>query len=169
MAVSCSYANEGSTNEMTYKVSTTLQNNEIDQVTQWGQLELKFFADETFDAGIEDVEIDIGQPIYMQVLWDQTFGANFPVEFYIAQCVVSDNDDNEFKIIDEGCGAQLVKTTVLGSDYSKNYIRYRYNSFSFKEEQNVSEQMVTCDINFCLKTDIDAGLCGFEECSPVDG
>ena len=164
MEMSCSYAQTASTSDLTYQVTTSTQNFEINQVTSWAALELKFFADETFAAGIEDYEMDIGTQVHMQVLWNQAFGANFPVEFYIAQCVVSDNDDNQFKVIDGGCGAELIETTVLSSAYSRNFIRYRYNSFSFKEDQNIAEQMVTCNINFCLKEDIESGLCGFEDC-----
>ena len=55
-----------------------------------------------------DAELAIGTPVYMQVRWGQTFGANFPVEFYISDCIVSDADNHEYKFIEAGCGEPVV-------------------------------------------------------------
>ena len=164
MKLSCSYAQTASTNDLTYQVTTTAQNFEINQITSWATLELKFFVDESFSVAIEEYEMDIGTRVYMQVSWNQTFGVNFPAEFYIDQCVVSDSDGNQFKVIDGGCGAELVESHLLSPAYSQDLIRYRYNSFAFQEEQKIGEQMVECNINFCLISDSESGLCGFEEC-----
>ena len=38
----------------------------------------------------------------MQVLWNQQFIDDFPVEFYISECIVSDAD-NEFSVVESGC------------------------------------------------------------------
>lgn len=164
MTFSCSYAQEASTNDLTYQVVTTLQNYEINQLTHWADMELKFFTDETFAAELADHELAIGTPVHMQVLWDQSFSEAFPVKFYISECAVSDDDGHQFKVIDASCGASVVDSTLLSPFFSNSFIQNRYNSFSFTEEETVAEQTVTCTIGFCLQADIESGTCGANEC-----
>ena len=163
----CAYADEASTTSVDYQVHTMTRGYEIDQITRWADLSLSFFTDETFEDAITD-EQAIGKPVYFQVLWDETFGANFPVEFYVSECMVSDNDDHQYKVIDAGCGAKATDTTLMsgveGYSELQNSIQYKYNSFSFTEEQTTSQQTVTCIIKFCLQEDIDSGDCGFDQC-----
>ena len=164
VAVSCSYADETSTNAVEYQVSTMTNGYEIDQITQWADLELAFFADDTFGEEVTDAELAIGTAVYMQVRWGQSFGETFPVEFYISDCIVSDADNHEYKVIEAGCGEAVVDATLLSNgeySQSQNPIQYRYNSFSFTEEETVAQQTVRCNIKFCLQADIDSGDCGY--------
>ena len=165
MAVSCSYAHTATTNNVTYQVTTSTNNYEVNQVTNWAALQLSFFADDTFADEITEIEMDIGTSVHMQVLWNHNqFGADFPVQFYISECVVSDNDGNTFTVVDDGCGDDLVNAELVADGYSQDKIQYRYNSFSFTDEQTVAEQMVTCTISFCLQADIESGACGYDGC-----
>ena len=168
MAVSCSYSQTASTNDVTYQVTTSAQNYEFNQVTSWAALELTFFADNTFADKIEDVQLDIGTPVFMQVLWNQQFSDDFPVEFYISECIVSDAD-NEFSVVESGCGNDIVVAELLTDGYSQDKIQYRYNSFSFTEEQTVAQQTVTCKIGFCLEADIANGACGYDDYEGCSG
>lgn len=169
VTLSCSYSDVTSTNAVEYQVSTMTNGYAIDQLTQWADLSLAFFSDETFVEAIADQELAIGTPVFMQVMWEQTFGPNFPVEFYVSDCVVSDNDGNEYKVIDAGCGDKVVDTTLMSGEegYSKSQapIQYEYNSFSFTDEQTTAQQTVTCTIKFCLQEDIASGDCGFDQCA----
>ena len=164
MAVSCSYAQTATTNDMTYQVTTSAQNYEVNQITSWAALELAFFADDTFADEVADTQLDIGTPVYMQVLWNQKFSDDFPVEFYVSGCIVSDNDGNEYSVVESGCGDDVVDALLLTDGYSQERIQYQYNSFSFTEEQTVAQQTVTCTINFCLQADIESGACGYDSC-----
>ena len=165
MEMSCSYEQEALTNDLVYQVTSTTENWKVDQITNWAALELKFFVDETFAAEIEDNSLAIGAPVHMQVLWDQTFSSNFPVQYYISECIVSDDEGHQFNVINAGCGATVLDTTLLSTAYSQTVIQYKYNSFSFVEEQTVNHQTVTCHIGFCLQADIDSGACGFDPTS----
>ena len=161
----CAFATTATTEEMEYTVSTSRDNFDIEQKVQWDAFDFSFFKSDAFEDKIgESDEINIGESIFMNLEWENVFGENFPVKYYVNSCTVS-SEGKSYNVIDNGCGDTDVGTTMLSDNaYQTSQVRWSWKSFSFVEEVSAKTHTVSCEVKFCLQKSIDDASCGFEPC-----
>merc|ERR1712136_604504 len=117
-----------------------------------GSLKIEF-TDNTYATKKTDAAI-LGESHYVKVSW--TVGASAlanKVNWYVDDCTVSDATDANKKVdvIENQCFASVINAINESNNMlSTSDFKFEFKSFSFNAAGNGS-QMITCNINFCLK------------------
>ena len=92
---------------------------------------IRFYENEKYETEIDARNLLIGDRVNARVQWREEFDANFPVEFFIHQCTISNHEnDKDFMLIKDGCLSQLAKTEMhSGEAYSSKTIDFTIINF----------------------------------------
>lgn len=154
MIFTCSFEDSVSTDKESdapkYVVNRGTKENAIaiEEQLSWSDFDLGFFKSAEFKTPI-DGDINLGSQMYLQAKWTNEVKDDFPVKFYIQECTVK-SGDNEFKIIDKGCGKDIIESERIGEQFSRSKVQYKYLSFSFDEGDESQNQSVVCQLKFCI-------------------
>ena len=103
MRFTCAFADNYSTDEAVNVPKYTVNTPEIllntiamEQQIKWDDFSLKFFSDEDFESTITS-DIEIGSTLYMEAKWENDFEDDFPVQFFVKECRVTDGE-HVFKV-----------------------------------------------------------------------
>ena len=87
--------------------------NEVENFQKWNQVQLNFFEDSKFSTAMDPKKLIIGQLFFVNIEWGVQFSAEFPLNFYVENCLVQNADKTkEYKIIKNGCTSDIVQTTM---------------------------------------------------------
>ena len=89
----CHYEADSSTNEETYVVKpNVITKKKIEAYTSWaGDFALDFHTSSAFNKVINSASLTQGDTAYYQVKIEENFGTDFPAEWYVKDCSVSDS------------------------------------------------------------------------------
>merc|ERR1712088_1011812 len=129
----------GKPNEVTQK--------KVEAFTSWaGDFLLDFHTSSAFNSVISSQSLTQGDTAYFQVKIDETFGADFPAEFYVKECSVSDGTTSY----------SIVKDDKVG---------FSYRTFSLTSIESNQNLKIACDVRFCLSDDIGTSSCDYNPVS----
>ena len=75
---------------------------------------MSFYADSSFETELPEDDVHfIGDSVNIKVSWTDDMPKGLPVSFYLSECSVSD-EENNFKVLDNGCPESLVETQIQG-------------------------------------------------------
>lgn len=167
----CNYKATTSTEDKEYDVEVRAVGDEVEKFVAWDNaMSINFFSDATFTTEMTPNSLIVGDRFFYQVQWEETFTADMPVVFYAIDCTVNEksNPSTSYKIIDDGCRSDLTQVTLKStSAYAQNKLQYSYKSFAFSNTVAAVNLQLSCNIGFCLKTDVTAGSCGFDNICPT--
>jgi len=107
--------------------------------------------------------------VYFKVVWHKSNSTNFDLDFYLTKCRLAD-DENEahyYDIIKGGCASDLVLMQRHSDSYlNGREVRYSYKSFSFNPEITTYNVQMFCEMNFCLREEVENGTCGKVDSCP---
>jgi len=165
----CFYTSSTVTDRSKYSVTTNIINSNIEKFVNWDQtFGIRFFENENYETEIDATNLLIGDRVNARVEWREEFDANFPVEFFIHQCTISNHEnDKDFMVIRDGCLSELAKAEMhSGEAYSSKTIDFSYESFTFEKQEFSFELFLQCSISLCLKADRIFGSCGIPPTCP---
>ena len=89
----CHYEADSSTNDEAFVVKpNVVTQKKVEAFTSWGgDFALDFHTSAAFNSVIASASLTQGDTAYYQVKIDETFGADFPAEWYVRDCSVSDS------------------------------------------------------------------------------
>ena len=139
-------------------------------------MNLNIFSDETYTTQLSPHSLIVGNRFHIEIEWMEQFTAAMPVRFYIDECTVSSVDGaTSFDVMKDGCKSDLVQMerhhdlpANYHSLYAVDHLRFSYKSFSFVRTTGTSKLVLTCNLRFCLQselanTDGVGGTCGFDD------
>lgn len=160
----CNYRQWSETTKGLYSPVTTFRTEEektIDQDVSWDEtMTLSFFEDD-FLTPLNASELVLGETLNYQVEWNEDFSEEFPVLFHLQDCVIASETHNQtFNVIEDGCGAKIVQTSLKSSTPSQvKAVNWSFRSFQFSRDQINTDLSLTCQVNFCLVKDLLSGAC----------
>lgn len=138
-------------------------------------MKINMYSDETFKAKLSPQSLVVGNRFNVDIEWVEQFSAAMPVRFYIDVCTVSSSDGlKSFDILLDGCISDLVQTkrhlsvpANYHSLYAVDHLRFSYKSFSFVRTTGSYNMQLSCNVGFCLKSDLPnvngiGGTCGVD-------
>ena len=69
---------------------------DIDQFTTWdGSARVDFYKDASFTTLLDDLSVEPGFRTHFAVQWEEEFEENFPVQFFVDHCTVTDQEKGQ--------------------------------------------------------------------------
>ena len=69
---------------------------DIDQFTTWdGSARVDFYKDASFTTFLDDLSVEPGFRTNFAVQWEEEFQENFPVQFFVDHCTVTDQEKGQ--------------------------------------------------------------------------
>ena len=144
---------------------------EVEKFVAWDNgMKINFYSDATFTEAITPNSLIVGERFFFEVEWEETLTDDMPVVFYAMDCTVCDRATSStvYKIIDDGCRSDLTEVTLeSASPYVTKKLHHSYKSFSFSNTVGAVDLKLSCNIRFCLKTDVTSGACGLDNHCPT--
>ena len=74
------------------------------------------------------------------------------VKFHLDRCTITDPEvDLSFNIIENGCGATILDTSLLSEiAYQNQVVKWRFRSFQFQKDRINEELFLDCKVDFVL-------------------
>jgi len=179
----CNYRASTSTSDEGYQVEVRATGQDVENFLTWDNgISINFYSTSDFTTKMNPQSLIVGERFNFELDWEETFTTEMPVRFYPEKCTVTDENTNSFDIIKNGCISNLILMERHKPfpfwDYSHRYaidiLQFSYKSFSFIANQGTFNLKLTCDIKFCLESELGlaadgtGGTCGIPETCPSE-
>ena len=167
----CNYKATASTEDKEYDVEVRAVGKEVEKFVAWdGGMNINFYSDARYVTKMTPNSLVVGERFFYEVQWAETFTADMPVVFYAIDCTVNEkaSPSKNYKIIDDGCYSDLTQVNLeSASKYVTKNLHHSYKSFSFDNTVGTVNLQLSCNMGFCLKTQVTAGTCGPDNTCPT--